>query len=184
MKKLAAILAAVSIIAFAALAYGDMGGHGMGAGMMCGCGMGGQMMMDAEHHMSKIIKDLNLDEQQKAFMGEIKSRMMKETIKRKADMHIAQIELKELLSQDTVDMKAVEEKVKQLEAMKTDMQLSHIKAMEECKAKLTPEQRKKFREMMAAEPMMEGKEMKHDHERGMKGKKAGTKHGDMKEKPE
>jgi hypothetical protein len=59
------------------------------------------MMMDAEHHMSKIIKGLNLDEQQKAFMGEIKSRMMKETIRRKADMRIAQIELKDLLMQDT-----------------------------------------------------------------------------------
>lgn len=167
MKKFAAIFAAVSILTFAALAYGDMGGRGMGAGMMCGCGMDG-MMMDAEHHMSKIIKDLNLDDQQKAFMREIKSRMMKETIRRKADMHIAQIELKDLLMQDTVDMKAVEAKVKQLEAMKTEMQLSHIKAMEECKAKLTPEQRKKFREMMEAEPMMEGMGMKHDHERGMK----------------
>lgn len=170
MKKLAVIFAAVSIIAFAALAYGEMGGRGMGAGMMCGCGMDG-MMMDAGHHMSKIIKGLNLDEQQKAFMGEIKSRMMKETIRKKADMHIAQIELKDLLMQDTVDMKAVEAKVKQLEAMKTEMQLSHIKAMEECKAKLTPEQRMKFREMMEAEPMMEGKEMKHDHERGKKMKK-------------
>ncbi len=170
MKKFAAIFAAVSILAFAALAYGDMGGRGMGAGMMCGCGMDG-MMMDAEHHMSKIIKDLNLDDQQKAFMREIKSRMMKETIRRKADMHIAQIELKDLLMQDTVDMKAVEAKVKQLEAMKTEMQLSHIKAMEECKAKLTPEQRQKLREMMEGEPMMEGMGMKYDNERGMKMKK-------------
>lgn len=169
MKKLAAILAVVSIFAFAALAYGEMGGRGMGAGMMCGCGMDG-MMMDAEHHMSKIIKGLNLDEQQKAFMGEMKSRMMKETIRRKADMHIARIELKDLLMQGTVDMNAVEAKVKQLEAMKTEMQLSHIKAMEECKAKLTPEQRKKFREMMEAEPMMEGMGMKHDQGHGMKGK--------------
>ena len=67
---------------------------------------------------------------------------MKEKIRRTADMRIAQIELKDLLSQDPVDMKAVEAKVKQLEAMRTEMQLSHIKAMEECKAKLTPEQRK------------------------------------------
>jgi Spy/CpxP family protein refolding chaperone len=169
MKKLAAIVAAVSILALATLAYGEMGGRGMGPGMMYGCGMDG-MMMDAEHHMSEIVKGLNLDDQQKAFMGEIKSRMMKETIRRKADMRIAQIELKDLLMQDTVDMKAVEAKVKQLEMMRTEMQLSHIKAMEECKAKLTPDQRKKFREMMEAEPMMEGMGMKHDQERGMKGR--------------
>jgi hypothetical protein len=54
------------------------------------------------------------------------------------------------------------------------MHLSHIKAMEECKTKLTPEQRKKLREMIETEPMMEGMGMKHDQKRGMKGKKAGT----------
>jgi Spy/CpxP family protein refolding chaperone len=161
MKKLAAIVAAVSIVALAALAYGDMGGHGMGSGMMCGCGMDGQMM-EAEHHMSKHLMGLNLDEQQKALIGKIKSRMMKETIRRTADMRIVQIELKDLLSQDPMDMKAVEAKVKQLEMMKTEMYLSHIKAMEDCKTKLTPEQRKKLREMIEAGPMMEGMGMKHD----------------------
>jgi Spy/CpxP family protein refolding chaperone len=146
-----------------------MGGHGMGSGMMCGCGMDGQMM-EAEHHMSKHLMGLNLDEQQKALIGKIKSRMMKETIRRTADMRIVQIELKDLLSQDPVDMKAVEAKVKQLEMMKTEMHLSHIKAMEDCKTKLTPEQRKKLREMIEAGPMMEGMGMKHDQERGMKKK--------------
>jgi Spy/CpxP family protein refolding chaperone len=160
-----------------------MGGYGMGPGMMGGCGMEGKML-DAESHMSNIIKDLNLDEQQKAFMGEIKNRMKKETIKRTADIRIAQIELKELLIQDTVDMKAVEAKLKQLETMKTEMHLSHIKAMEECKTKLTPEQRKKFIEMIEAGPMMAGMGMKHDQKRGMKGKKAGTKRSGMKEKAE
>ena len=169
MKKLAAIVAAVSIVALAALAYGDMGGHGMGSGMMCGCGMDGQMM-ETEHHMSKHLMGLNLDEQQKALIGEIKSRMMKETIRRTADMRIVQIELKDLLSQDPVDMKAVEAKVKQLEVMKTEMHLSHIKAMEECKTKLTPEQRKKLKEMIEDEPMMEEMGMKHDQERSMKKK--------------
>lgn len=169
MKKLAAIVAALSFVALAALAYGDMGGHDMGSGMMCDCGMDGQMM-GSEHHMLKHLMGLNLDEQQKALIGEIKSRMMKETIRRTADMRIVQIELKDLLSQDPVDMKAVEAKVKQLEMIKTEMHLSHIKAMEDCKTKLTPEQRKKLREMIEAGPMMEGMGMKHDQKRGMKGK--------------
>jgi len=169
MKKLAVIAAAVSIVALAAFAYGEMGGHGIGLGMMCGCGMDGQMM-EAEHHMSKHLMVINLDEQQKTLIGKIKSRMMKETIRRTADMRIVQIELRELLSQDPVDMKAVEAKVKQLEMMRTEVHLSHIKAMEDCKTKLTPEQRKKLREMIEAGPMMEGMGMKHDQERGMKRK--------------
>src|SRR5208337_920782 len=130
MKRLVAIVAAVSIIALAALAYGDMGSHGMGSGMMCGCGMDGQMM-EVEHHMSKHLMALNLNEQQKALMGQIRSRMMKETIRRTADMRIVEIELREILSQDPVDMKAVEAKVKQLEMLKTEMYLSHIRAMED-----------------------------------------------------
>ena len=167
MKKLAVIVAAVSIVALAVLAYGDMGGRGMGSGMMGGCGMDGQMM-GAEHHMSKHLMGLDLDEQQKTLIGEIKSRMMKEMIRRSADMRIAQIELKDLLRQDPVDMKAVEAKVKQLEMMRTEMHLSHIKAMEDIKTKLTPEQRKKLREMMEAGPMMEEMGMKHEREHGMK----------------
>jgi Spy/CpxP family protein refolding chaperone len=169
MKKLAAIVAAVSIVALAAFAYGDMGGHGMGSGMMCGCGMDGQMM-EAEYHMSKHLKSLSLDEQQKTLIGEIKSRMMKETIRRTADMRIVQIELKDLLSQDPVDMKAVEAKVKQLEMMRTEMHLSHIKAIEDIRTKLTPEQRKKLREMIEAGPMMGGMGMMHDQECCMTGK--------------
>ena len=183
MKKLAVILAAVSIIAFAALAYGEMGGHGMGPGIMCGCCMDGKMM-DTERRIQKYLMGLNLDEQQKTLIGEIKSRMMKDNIRRTADMRIVQIELRDLLGQDPVDMKAVEAKVKQLEMMKTEMHLSHIKAMEECKTKLTPEQRKKFIEMIEAEPMMEGMGMKRGPERGMKSKKAGTKRGNKQEKSE
>ena len=79
-------------------------------------------------------------------------------------MRIVQIELKDLLSQDPVDMKAVEAKVKQLEMMRSEMHLSHIRAMEDIRTKLTPEQRKKLSEMREAGPMMDGMGMKHEPE--------------------
>ena len=137
-----------------------MGGQGMGHGMMCGCGMKGgrkgmgDRMMEGAHHLLKALKSLDLDEQQKKMIHEIKSRIMKETIRKMADIRIARIELRDLLLQDPMDMKAVEAKVKQLGMMRTEMHLSHIKALEDIKAKLTPEQRKKFGEMMKAGPMM------------------------------
>ena len=174
MKKLIVAVAVVSIVAFAALAFGQMGGHGMGQGMMGGLGTGcgmmsgggmGQGMMGAGHQMWGNLMSLNLDEQQKTSIGEIKSRIMKDSIKRMADMRIAHLELKDLLSKDPVDMKAVEAKVKQYEMMRTEMQLSHIKAMEEVKAKLTPDQRKKFGEMVETGLMMGGgMGMMHDQE--------------------
>ena len=199
MKKftLSGIITLISIMALAALAYGEMSGpvakhempggggmaghqmeqgmpmghgmmmgHGMGMGgqgmehgMMCGCGMKevmGDRMMEAAHHLLKSLKSLDLDEQQKKMIHEIKSKIMKETIRKMADMRIAQIELRDLFLQDPMDMKAVESKVKQLGMMRTEMILSHIKALEEIKAKLTPEQRKKFEEMRKAGPMMGG----------------------------
>jgi len=125
--------------------------------------MDGQMMA-VEQHMSPYLMALNLDEQQKASIGEIKSRMMKETIRRTADMRIVQIELKDLLSKDPVDMTVVEAKVKKLEMMRTEMLLSHIKTVEECKTKLTPAQRKKLGAMIEAGPMMYGRGMMHDQE--------------------
>jgi Spy/CpxP family protein refolding chaperone len=172
MKKLIVIVAVFSMFSLAGLAYGEMGGHGMGSGMMtnCGCGMGmDDSMMMGEHHMLKHLMGLNLDEQQKASIGEIKSKMMKETIRRTADMQIVQIELKDLLNHDPVEMKAAEAKLKQLETMKTDMRISHLRAMEDVKNKLTPEQRKKFKEMCEAGPMMKGMEgmgKTHEHEHG------------------
>lgn len=159
MKKLSVIVAVFSIVALTALAYGEMGGHSMKS-----------EMMEAEHHMSEHVMALNLDEQQKASIGEIKSKMKKETIRSTADLCIAQIELKDLLCKDPVDMKAVEAKVKQTEMMRTGMQLSCIKAMEDIKMKLTSDQRKKLKEMMDAGPMMEEMGKKHDSKGGMKGK--------------
>ena len=132
---------------------GMMGGQGMGSGMMGGHGPGGRMM-EADHHLSMYLEGLNLDEQQKRAIGEIKSSIKKDTIRRMADISIARIELKDLLLQDPLDMKAVEAKVRQLGLLRTEMHLSHIKALEMIKAKLTPEQRKKITERMKTGPVM------------------------------
>ncbi len=81
-----------------------------------------------------------------------------------ADMRIAHIEQRDLLAKDPVDMKAVETIMKQTELLRTQMQLSRIKAMEEVKTKLTPDQKKKFRETIATGPMAGGMGMMHCQE--------------------
>lgn len=101
-------------------------------------------MMMAEHMWGHLMS-LNLDEKQKEDIHVIKSRMIKEAITKKANLDIVKMELKDLLAKDPVDMKAVEAKLKQVALLKTDIHLSHIKAMEEAKAKLTPEQKKDFK---------------------------------------
>jgi Spy/CpxP family protein refolding chaperone len=141
-----------------------MGGTGMmrgTGGMMGGMGMmhGMDGMMGTEHPMWHMLKGLNLDDHQKESLRMIKDSVMKSMIRKSADLRIAQLEQKELLGKDPVDMNAVEAKFKQIEGIRTDMHLSLIKAMEEVKAELTPEQRKEFRGMLEAGPGMGGMKM-------------------------
>lgn len=126
---------------------GEMRHHGME-------GMEG--MRGEDHPMWQHLRGLGLDEKQKEAVNAIKSRAMREMIKKRADAQIAKVELKDILGKDPVDMKAVEAKLKQREAIETDMHLSHIKTMEEVKALLTPEQKKKMKEMIEMGPMKGG----------------------------
>lgn len=129
--------------------------HGMGdctGGMGCGEGMRG--MGYEGHPMWSRLRGLDLDEKQKVAVGEIRSRTMKEMVRKRADQRIAQIELKDLLEKDPVDMKAVESKLKQIEASRTEKHLSLIRAREEIKGTLRPEQREKMKEAFGTGPMM------------------------------
>jgi Spy/CpxP family protein refolding chaperone len=87
------------------------------------------------------LRSLNLNEKQKEAIKEIENSAAKELIRKKADEQIAEIELGELLAKDTVDLKAVEIKLKQIGIIKTESQLLIIKSVEKMKEKLTPQQR-------------------------------------------
>ncbi|MFZ1980384.1 MAG: periplasmic heavy metal sensor [Smithella sp.] len=130
------------------------------------------------------LQSLKLSEKQKESLKEIENTTAKDLIRKSADEQIAEIELRELLDKDSVDLKAVETKLKEIASIKTETQLIIIKSMENMKAKLTPEQReilKKVRlmgppmrppfkgEMMRDEtkippPSAEGKELNSFHE--------------------
>jgi Spy/CpxP family protein refolding chaperone len=100
------------------------------------------------HRMWMQLRRLNLDEKQKAKIKDVRSKFMKDTISKMAEIRIAKIELRDMLANDTVDMNSVEAKLKEIASLKVEMRLARIKAIEEVKAQLTPEQRKKFREGM------------------------------------
>ncbi len=95
--------------------------------------------------INKRLMGLGLDEKQKEAIKEINSRVMKYTIKKRADIEIARIELHDILDRETVDLGAAEAAVKKTETLMAEVHLMHIKAMEEIKSKLTVEQRKKFK---------------------------------------
>jgi Spy/CpxP family protein refolding chaperone len=145
-------VSALTLNAYAQMC-GSMGGSGscMQGGMMMGmgCMQAGGMMMDDDHPMWKHLVGLGLDEKQKEAIKALQTKTMKEMIRKKADAQIADIDLKNLLDKDPVDMKAVEATVKKSESFKTAMFLAHISAREELKSILTPDQRKRLKEMPA-----------------------------------
>jgi Spy/CpxP family protein refolding chaperone len=118
-----------------------------GMHMMSSMRHDGRGMMRREHHLWRSLMSLGLDEKQMEAVREIKSRVMKDTIRKRADLAVARIDLRDLLHKDQVDMSAAEATLKKMASLQTDIRLSHIKALEEIKTKLTPEQRKKFNEM-------------------------------------
>ena len=137
------LLFATSSYSFAEMCKQD---HGQGpAGM--GMHRYERGSMERKHHFSKMLAGLGLDEKQKESVKEIRSRVEKETVRKKAEIQVARIDLRGLLSKDQVDMAAVESILKKTAALHTEIRLAHIKSMQEIKAVLTPEQRNKWKEM-------------------------------------
>ena len=157
MKKLGlSIITAAFLIGLAvASANAQMGGgKGMGGEMGMGptCGMG---MWDGAHgrHIATMLGlDDNQTEQVKPFLYKLR----KDMIKKRAEIEVAEVDLEEILGKVPVDMKAVEAKVKQIASLKADAALLHIQGIQDIKAKLNPEQKKKLTEMMQSKGMEGG----------------------------
>jgi len=112
------------------------------------------------HALWKRVMELNLDDKQKEALKALHTKTIKDMVRKKADKTIAHVELQDLLEKEPIDMKAVEASAKKNESISTDMFLAHIRAHEDVKALLTADQRKKFKEMLEADPcdcgMMQG----------------------------
>jgi Spy/CpxP family protein refolding chaperone len=114
----------------------------MGSGMQ---GMPEGMAMPRPSQLVRMLKaELGLSDEQAKQLKEIFSQSTKAGIKQRADLRIAEIDLQELLEADPVDMAQVEGKLKGIEGLRTTLRLSLIKAHEQAKGILTPEQRQKL----------------------------------------
>jgi Spy/CpxP family protein refolding chaperone len=111
-----------------------------------------EMMMDSEHPIWRYLRELTLDEKQKGDIQELRNRLTEEVIRKRTDEQITGLELKNLLEKDPVNIKAAETKIRRIENLRAEMQLSLILAMEELKTKLTPDQRKKLQEKQKTGP--------------------------------
>lgn len=114
-----------------------------------GPGMGGDgMAMSGEGPMMGMIKHLELNEKQTSAFKAIHLKMKKASIQKKADLQIAELDLREMRNSDQVDMKAAEAKIRQIESLRSDLRILHLRAHEEVKGMLTPEQKIKLQSFM------------------------------------
>jgi Spy/CpxP family protein refolding chaperone len=129
---------------------GPMGCCQMGGGM--GMGMHGGMMGHGEGmgccqkgFFLGLKDELELTDKQVQDLQSIKMEFMKGKFRAEADLKIAQMELKGLMQDDNASLKDIETKMNAVAKLRTDMKLSHIKALRQAKALLTPEQKAKLK---------------------------------------
>jgi Spy/CpxP family protein refolding chaperone len=125
-----------------------MGRHEMGHGM---AGMG----MSGEHGMPGMIASLGLNDTQREEIESIHFKCKREAIKKRAAVAVAEVDLREILGKEPVDMNAAEAKIKEIAGLKADLGILHIRSVEEIKTKLTPEQKKKFTSLLGMGQMAE-----------------------------
>ena len=136
---------------------GGMGGGMMGGGMMGGGMMGpgmhegrGNRMMSHEGPLITMMlehsQDLGLNPEQEKKLRDLRTEFAKDSIRRTAEIRVAQIELDSLLEQDQWDLAKIEPKVKQIATLRGDLRFARVKTLAAGRAVLTPQQLEKFKQ--------------------------------------
>ena len=147
MKKIVFAMLLTFVFAVPAFSQMDMPmkGHGEGHGQMMEMGnmdmMGGDMM--CMEHADK----MGLTDDQMMKMKPLHREMQKKQIRSKADLKIAEIELKEIMEVKDFDLDKATYAVKKIEDIKTAQHLEMLKAMKDMRAILTDDQFKKMHKM-------------------------------------
>ena len=94
-------------------------------------------------------QELGLSTQQVDALKKIGFDARRAAIKRSAERKLAQLDLMETRMADKVDMGKVESEVRKIEKIKADGTIARIRANEQAKAQLTPEQREKLKNLLA-----------------------------------
>ncbi len=123
------------------------GGMGMGKGGMQGPGGGGHPGMMFSPSFLK--NELKLSDEQIDKFKKLRNEYERESIKRGAEIKLAEMDLWDLFDKKDFTADQMEKKVREVEAKKTDMRVFRFKQLSTIKSILTPEQFEKFRSMGA-----------------------------------
>jgi Spy/CpxP family protein refolding chaperone len=98
--------------------------------------------------MLDLREELGLSAEQIGRLFTLRDGFAREARKKSEALEKFERDLDQLLGPGPVDLRAVEAKVKEAEAIRTDLRLARIRVIEEGKGVLTPEQRAKFVELV------------------------------------
>ena len=92
---------------------------------------------------------LGLSTEQVRNLEQIRNDFERESIRRDADLRVAEMDLTNLTEAASVDMGKVEAKVREIERLRAEQRLARIRSIKKGKQQLTTEQRKKLHELVS-----------------------------------
>jgi Spy/CpxP family protein refolding chaperone len=144
----AGLLMAMALSApVAAQMMGDMG-HMMG---QQGTPMRGERMEAGPHEGPQITmmlhhgQELGLSADQERKLRDLRAAFAKESVRKAAEIRVAEIEIDALLEQDQWDMSQAEAAAKKVAALQADLRIARLKTIAAGRALLTPDQLQKLK---------------------------------------
>jgi len=89
---------------------------------------------------------LGLSTDQVRKLEQLRDGFQRQSIRSDADLRIVELDIARLLDNDPVDIGKVEQKVREGEKLRADLRIARIRVIEQARAVLTSEQKKKFQE--------------------------------------
>jgi Spy/CpxP family protein refolding chaperone len=97
-------------------------------------------------------EQLGLSPEQVKKLEQLRDNFQRQSIRNEADTRIVELDIAALLDSPTVDVAKVEAKIREAEKLRADLRIARIRALEQAKAVLTAEQRKKFSDSVESRP--------------------------------
>jgi len=91
---------------------------------------------------------LGLSSDQVRRLEQLRDNFQRQTIRNEADLRIMELDIAALLDSEPVDMTKLETKMREEEKLRTDLRIARIRAIEQGKALLNADQKKKLTELM------------------------------------
>jgi heavy-metal resistance protein len=93
---------------------------------------------------------LGLSAEQIKKLEQLRDSFQRQSIRNDADLRVIELDIAALVDNPTVDVPKVEAKIREAEKLRAELRIARIRVIEQAKAVLTAEQRKKFHDTVEA----------------------------------